>query len=120
MRIWIIFMISCGILFFGFKFLETVKFDTAVSISVCKGPFKDLSLKLIDYKVSYHDMHVKNDFWESKLGKTLFNKLSTTLQTLVLASKKYVDVQFEVNYFGLIRRHYKVVEVDGFFDLVSV
>ena len=120
MRVWIVFIISCGLLFLGLKFLETVKFDTAVSVSVSKGPFKGLSLKLIDYQVSYHDLHVKNDFWESRIGKTLFNKLSTTLQTVVLASKKYVDVQFDVNYLGLIRRHYKVIEVDGEFDLVSI
>lgn len=120
MRILIVFVISCGLLFLGFKFLETVQFDTAVSVSVSKGPFKGLSLKLIDYKASYSDFQVKNGFWESKLGKSVFYKLSTTLQTLVLASKQYVDVRFDVNYFGLIRRHYKVVEVDGQFDLISL
>ena len=120
MRAWIIFIISCGLLFVGFKFLETVKFDTAVSVLVRKGPFRGLSLKLIDYRVSYNDMQTKNEFWESPLGKALFNQLSATLQTVVLASKKYVDVQFEVNYLGLLRRHYKVIEVEGQFDLVSV
>lgn len=120
MRFWVIAVLSCGLLYMGYKYLEAVKFDTTVSVSVSKGPFKGLSLKLIDYQVSYSDLHVKNDFWESKPGKALFNKLSTTLQTLVLASKQYVDVQFDVNYLGIIRRHYKVIQIDGEFDLVSI
>ncbi len=120
MRFWIIFIISCGFMVAGFKVLQTLKFETAVSVSVSKGPFRGLSLKLIDYKVSYNDMHVKNKFWESPVGKAIFNQLSTSLQTVVLASKKYVDVLFEVNYAGLIRRHYKVVETDGQFGLISV
>ena len=97
-----------------------MKFDTAVSVSVAKGPFKGLSLKILDYKVSYNDLHIKNEFWESKLGKAIFRQLSTTLQTMIIASKRYVDVQFDVNYLGLIRRHYKVIEIDGKFDVVSV
>jgi len=120
MRVWIIFIVSCSLLFLGFKFLETIEFDTSVSVSVAKGPFKGLHVKLIDYKVSYNDLHVKKDFWESKLGRAIFNQLSMTLQTLVVASKKYVDVRFDVNYLGLIRRQYKVMEIDGEFDVISV
>ncbi|MBV8661068.1 MAG: hypothetical protein JO129_02905 [Candidatus Dependentiae bacterium] len=120
MRIWIIFLLTCGLLYGAVTWFKTIKFDTAVSVTVTKGPFKGLSFKLVDYKVSYNDLHVKNEFWESKLGKAIFRKLSSTLQTLVIASKKYVDVQFEVNYLGLLRRHYRVIEVNGEFDVVGV
>ena len=120
MRIWIICLLACGLLYGGFIWFKTIKFDTAVSVTVTKGPFNGLSLKLVDYKVSYNDLHVKNEFWESRLGRAIFNKLSSTLQTLVIASKRYVDVQFEVNYLGLLRRHYRVVEVNGEFDVVAV
>ena len=120
MRAWIIFIISCGLLFLGFKYFQTIKFDTVVSVSVGKGPFKGLSLKLLHYKVSYNDLHTKDNFWESKIGKALFYQLSLTLQTIVLASKKYVDVEFDIDYLGLIRRHYKVVHCNGEFDLISV
>jgi hypothetical protein len=120
MRSWIIFIISCGLLFLGFKSFQAIKFDTAVSVSVAKGPFKGLSLKLVDYKVSYNDLHVKNELWESKLGKAIFRQLSLGLQTTILVSKRYVDVRFDVNYLGLIRRHYQVIEIDGKFDVVSV
>jgi len=120
MRLWLISILTIGLLWAGFELCKMMKFDTAVSILVVKGPFKGLSFKLVDYKVSYNDLQVKNKFWQSPLGKSIFNELSTTLQTLVLASKKYVDVQFEVNYYGLLRRHYKVVEDQGHFDVVVI
>lgn len=120
MRIWIIFMISCVLVYGAFAYFKTMKFDTAVSVCVAKGRLQGLSLKLINYQVSYNDLHVKSDFWDSPLGKSIFYKLSTALQAIVLAGKKYVDVQFEVNYLGLLRRHYKVIEVHGQFDLVAV
>ena len=120
MRIWIIVILVAGLLYGGFVYFKTMKFDTAVSVCVAKGRLKGLSLKLINYKVSYNDVHVKDEFWHSPLGKSIFYKLSTGLQAIVLASKKYVDVQFEVNYLGLIRKHYKVIEINGQFDLVSV
>ncbi len=120
MRAWIITIISCGLLFLGSTYFRTIKFDTAVSISVMKGPFKGLNFKLLDYQVSYNDLHVKNEFWESQLGRAIFRELSFALQAAVKASKHYVDVQFDVNYCGLLRRHYKVIEIDGTFDVVSV
>jgi hypothetical protein len=120
MRAWIICIISCGLLFLGLQYFKTVQFDTAVSVFVTKGPFKGVSLKLLDYKVSYNDLHVKNKFWESPLGKALFRELSLKLQAIVIASKRYVDVRFDVNYLGLLRRHYKVIEVNGYFDVVAV
>ncbi len=120
MRIWIILLLSCGLLYGCFTYLKTIKFDTAVSVCVAKGRLQGLSLKLINYKVSYNDLQVKDDFWDSPLGKSIFYKLSTALQAIVLAGKKYVDVQFEVNYFGLLRRHYQVIEINGQFDLVAV
>ena len=120
MRSLVVFVIACGLLFLGFTYFKTIKFDTAVLVTVAKGPFKGLSLKILDYKVSYNDLHVKNEFWESKLGQAIFRQLSTTLQAVILASKRYVDVQFDVNYLGLLRRHYKVIQVDGTFDVVSV
>lgn len=120
MRVWIMFIISCGLLFLGVTYFKTIKFDTAVSISVAKGPLKGLSLKLLDYKVSYNDLHVQNEFWESQLGKSIFRELSLRLQAAIIASKRYVDVRFDVNYCGLLRRHYKVMEIDGEFDVVSV
>ena len=120
MRTWIIILFACGLLYGGFIYFKTMKFDTAVSVCVAKGRLKGLSFKLINYQVSYNDLHVKDDFWDSPLGKSIFYKLSTGLQAIVLAGKKYVDVQFEVNYLGLLRRHYRVIEVNGQFDLVSV
>lgn len=120
MRAWIIFIISCGLLFLGITYFKTIKFDTAVSISVIKGPLKGLNFKLIDYQVSYNDLHVKNQFWDSQLGRAIFHELSLALQAAVKASKRYVDVRFDVNYCGLLRRHYKVVEIDGTFDVVSI
>ena len=120
MRAWIICIISCGLLFLGLQYFKTVQFDTAVSVSVIKGPFKGVTLKLLDYKVSYNDLHAKNEFWESPLGKALFRALSLKLQAIVIASKRYVDVRFDVNYLGLLRRQYKVIEVHGNFDVVAV
>ncbi len=120
MRIWVVFVLLCGILFLGFQYFKTIKFDTAVSVCVTKEPFKGVSLKLLDYKVSYNDLHVENEFWESKLGKALFQKLSLKLQAIIIAGKRYVDVRFNVNYLGLIHRHYQVIEVDGKFDVVSL
>jgi MFS superfamily sulfate permease-like transporter len=120
MRILITVLIACGLLFALFHILKSIKFDTVISISVCKGPLKGLSMKLIDYKVSYNDLQVKHKFWDSSLGKNLFYKLSTTLQALVLASKNYVVISFDVNYIGFLRRHYQVVEIDGQFDIISV
>ncbi|MBP6870353.1 hypothetical protein KBC04_05695 [Candidatus Babeliales bacterium] len=120
MRLWIIVLIAVGFLCVGIKILQTVKFDAAVVVSVKKGALKGLSLKLLHYKVSYNDLQVRHDFWESKTGKAVFNQLSIALQMVVMASKKYVDVEFNVNYWGLLRRHYKVVEDDGNFDIVAI
>lgn len=120
MRVWIICIISCGLLFTGFTYLKTIKFDTAVSVSVIKGPLKGLTLKLIDFKVSYNDLKVNDEFWESKLGRALFRQLSLGLQAAVIASKRYVDVCFDVNYLGLLSRRYKVIEVNKKMDVVSV
>lgn len=117
---WIVLLFACGLLYGGFVYVKTIKFDTAVSVCVAKGRLKGLSLKLINYQVSYNDLQVKDDFWDSPLGQSIFYKLSTALQAIILAGKKYVDVQCEVNYFGLLRRHYKVIEINGQFDLVAV
>lgn len=118
MRLWIVILITLALLFACLKVLQTIKFDATVQISVKKGLLKGLSMKLLDYKISYNDLQVKHSFWESKLGKIIFNQLSFQLQAAVIASKKYVDVEFYINYFGLLRRHYKVVENNGFFDVV--
>jgi len=120
MRAWIVCIISCGLLFLAVQYCKTIKFDTTVSVFVTKGPFKGVSLKLLDYKVSYNDLQVKNEFWDSGLGKTLFRALSLKLQAIVIASKRYVDVRFDVNYLGLLRRHYQVVETNGYFDVVAI
>jgi hypothetical protein len=120
MRILIVVFFACALLYGGFTYFKTMKFDTAVSVCVAKGRLKGLSLKLINYQVSYNDMQIKDDFWDSPLGRSIFYKLSTGLQAVVLAGKKYVDVQFEVNYLGWLRRHYRVIEVNGQFDLVAV
>jgi hypothetical protein len=120
MRMWIVGILTCALLYGGFTYFKTMKFDTAVSVCVAKGRLKGLSLKLINYQVSYNDMQIKDDFWDSPLGRSIFYKLSAGLQAIVLAGKKYVDVQFEVNYLGLLRRHYRVIEVNGQFDLVAV
>ena len=120
MRLWIICSISIALLFGCLQIVQNMKFDATVQISVKKGLLKGLSMKLIDYKVSYNDLQVKHDFWQSKLGRALFHQLSLQLQAVVLASKKYVDVEFHVNYWGLLRRHYKVVEQDGQFDVVGI
>ena len=113
-------IVTCGLLTLGWTWLKAVKFDTSISVVVTKGPAKGLSLKLIDYQVSYNDIHTKNSFWESHLGRTVFAELSSTLQMIIMMSKKYVDVRFDVNYAGLIRRHYKVVEHQGIFELEAV
>jgi len=42
------------------------------------------------------------------------------LQAAIVASKRYVDVRFDVNYCGCCGRHYKVIEVNGQFDVVSM
>lgn len=120
MRLWIVLLMTTAFLFTGLKILQTIKFDATVQISVKKGLLKGLSMKLLDYKISYNDLQVKHNFWESKLGRVLFNQLSFQLQAAVIASKKYVDIEFYVNYFGLLRRHYKVVERDGKFDVVVI
>ena len=120
MRMWIVLLFACSLLYGGFVYVKTIKFDTAVSVCVAKGRLKGLSLKLINYKVSYNDLQVKDDFWDSPLGQSIFYKLSTALQAIVLAGKKYVDVQFEVNYFGLIRRHYQVIDRNRMCELIVV
>lgn len=120
MRIWVILVITVGFLFSAFKLLQTVKFDTVVQISVKQGLLKGLSIKLLDYKVSYNDLQIERDFWDSKLGKAIFKQLSLQLQAAVIATKKYVDVEFCVNYAGLLRRHYKVIEDQGRFDVIGI
>lgn len=120
MRAWIIFLICCLMAYAAVVGFTYMKFDTTVAVQAKYGPFSGLSLKLIDYQVSYNDMHVKNDFWQSRLGQKIFRKLSIGLQTLVIASKEYVDVQFEVNYAGLLRRHYQVRHINDQFELVAV
>lgn len=120
MRIWIIGVLSVAILLSAAYVFQYIKFDTAISITVAKSPFKGLNCKLIHYKVSYADMQVQDDFWQSHLGRAIFNELSLTLQTMVLASKKYVYVQFEVNYLGLVRRHYQLVDENGMLGIQLV
>lgn len=120
MRIWVIFAITVVLLLSCFKVFQMVKFDAVVQISVKKGLLKGLSMKLFDYKVSYNDLQVEHNFWQSKLGRAIFRQLSLQLQAVVIASKKYVDVEFCVNYAGLLRRHYKVTENKGQFDVVGI
>ena len=110
MRIFIITFISLVVLFCGFKFLQTIKFDAAVSISVAKGPFKGINFKLMDYKISMNDLNYKHEFWDSDLGKAVFEQLSSTMQTIVKAGSEYVSVEVDVNYFGMFKRHYSIHE----------
>ena len=111
MRIIIILIFVCGLLFGGFKILQNMKFDAAVSITVAKGPFKGMNFKLMDYKVSMNDLNYRHEFWESELGKSIFNKLSTTLQTLVNAGAEYIDLEIDINYLGFFKKHYSVKEI---------
>ena len=111
MRIIIILIFVCGLLFGGFKILQNMKFDASVSVTVAKGPFKGINFKLMDYKVSMNDMNDQQDFWDSKLGKAIFNQLSSTLQTVVTAGAEYVDVEIDVNYLGFFKKHYSVKEI---------
>ena len=111
MRIIMIFIFICGLLFGGFIILQNIKFDANVSITVVKGPFKGINFKLMDYKVSMNDMNSQHEFWESQLGKSIFDQLSSTLQTLITASSQYVDVEVDVNYLGLFKKHYSVKEI---------
>ena len=111
MRIIMILIFVCGLLFAGYKIAQTIKFDAAISITVVKGPFKGINFKLMDYKVSMNDMNYQQDFWDSKLGKAIFNQLSTTLQTVIKAGAEYVDVEVDVNYAGMFKKHYSVKEI---------
>jgi len=114
MRIWMILTIAIGLLFGAFKLLETVKFDTAIAVSVVKGPFKGLSFKLIDYKVSMNDLKsMEHNFWKSRVGRNVFDELSTTLQTVILAAQHYVSVDLHVNYFGLLQRSYRITSLES-------
>jgi len=118
MRKSIIFLIVLGLFFTGLKIIQAIKFETVVWVSVFKGPFKGLTFKAVHYKISYNDLQFKNDFWNSDIGEELFKQLSTTLQTLIKAAHKYVSVELDTNYLGLMNIHHKITEVDGVFVLV--
>ena len=107
--------VSVGIYFW----IKTIKFDAAVSISVQKGPFKNFNIKLVNYQIALQDLQTKNDFWKTELGQKIYDELSSTLQTLIQAAHKYVQIDIDVHYFGWIRRHYKVVEEHGKFVVVA-
>jgi hypothetical protein len=104
----IIAVIVCGLVFGGFKIIQIMKFDTAVSITVAKGPFKGVNFKLMNYQVSVNDLNYQQDFWDSTLGKAIFNQLSSTLQTVVKAGSAYINVEFDMNFFGIWHRHYDI------------
>jgi len=121
MRIIIGILIACGIIFAGYQIVCRIKFDTTVSITVVKGPFKGVNFKLMDYKVSLYDINhtrkhddtsYKHEFWDSELGKLIFNQLSSTLQTAVKTGVQYINVEFDVNYFGLLKKHYNIQNFD--------
>jgi len=116
MRIGVVILGACVLLFGGFKILQNMKFDAAVSVSVAKGPFKGVNFKLIDYKVSMNDLKYKNEFWNSPLGKSIFHQLSTTLQTMIIAGSEYVTVEIDVNYWGLMKQHYSIKESGAKFE----
>jgi|SRR3989339_1068498 len=101
-------LIVCGLFFIGHKILQMIKFDTAISITVVKGPFKGINFKLMDYKVSMNDLNYQQDFWDSLLGKAIFNQLSSTLQTVVKAGSEYINIEFDMNFFGIWHRHYDI------------
>jgi len=103
----------------GYLWLRTVKFDAFVSISVQKGPFKNFNLKLVNYQIALQDLDSKNDFWKTDLGQQIYEELSSTLQTLIQAAHKYVQIDIDVHCFGWLRRHYKVVEEQGKFIVVA-
>ncbi len=111
-----IFFVACGA---GYLWLRTVKFDAFVSISVQKGPFKNFNLKLVNYQIALQDLDSKNDFWKTDLGQQIYEELSSTLQTLIQAAHKYIQIDIDVHYFGWLRRHYKVVEQQGKFTVVA-
>lgn len=104
----IIVVIVCGLVFAGFKILQMIKFDTAISITVAKGPFKGVNFKLMNYQVSINDLNYQQDFWDSKLGKAIFDQLSSTLQTVVKAGSHYMSVEFDMNFLGIWHRHYDI------------
>lgn len=111
MRILFIIVAVCGLLFAGFKISQALKFDTAVSLTVVKGPFKGVNFKLMNYKISMNDLNIQQDFWDSPLGKAIFNQLSSTLQTVVKAGSQYIDLEFDMNILGLLHKHYTLQDI---------
>jgi|GEM_PF-1286352 len=117
MRIFVIIALACGLLFAGFKILQYIKFDTTISVSIAKGPLKGVNFKLTDYKVSIHDLTSKNEFWSSPLGQSIFQQLSTSLQTLIIAGSEYVTIEVDVNYWGLMRQRFSIENVSKNYKL---
>ena len=113
MRLLVVILVAGGLLLIGFKIFQAIQFDTAISISVAKGPFKGVSFKLMNYKVSMNDLNYQQDFWDSKLGKAIFEQLSSTLQTVVKAGSHYINVEFDMNLWGLWQRHYDIHDAIG-------
>lgn len=108
MKISIIFLLVSGVAYAGFKILQMIKFNTVVSLTVAKGPFKGVNFKLMDYQVSINDLQYQQDFWDSPLGQSIFNQLSSTLQTVVRAGSHYVNIEFDMNFLGLWHKHYDI------------
>lgn len=108
MNLLLVCAIMCGIAFISFKIIAMIKFDTVVSITLSKGPFKGINFKLMNYKVSMNDLNIQQDFWNSPLGIAVFSQLSSTLQTVVKAGSDYINIEFDINFLGLWHRHYDI------------